>query len=132
MSFKKGAEIPQQELPAPTSAPERIYPKAQKILKIVSVFPESKYLQSLSVASQIIITFGESINPTSLTYEITPSISVLTELDSTATKLSFKPRPFWKPDEKYTLVIKKVNGQRGSVLVGEYRIEFKAVVSSGE
>ncbi len=123
---------PEKGQPDLTPSSQSKYPKTGSVLRITSVSPEPKYLQSISVASQIIIIFSESIDPTSLVYEITPNIKVLTGLDETVSKLSFKPIPFWKPDEEYVLTIKKAKGQKGSVLTNEYRVKFKAVVSRSE
>ncbi|MBI2031600.1 MAG: hypothetical protein HYT08_03195 [Candidatus Levybacteria bacterium] len=127
----KNPIAPSQEQPTPTPI-SGSYPGGQEILRIISVYPEEKYLKSLAISSTVTIELNDSIDPTSLDYEINPTIVVITRLDQSATKLSFRPKSFWKPDQTYTLIIKKVKSQLGSSLGSEYKLEFKAIVTRDE
>lgn len=94
--------------------------------------PLKKYNLVLSTASPVTLFFTQPISPKSLKYEIDPKVEIFTEIDATRTKLTFKPEVFWKPEILYTLTIKEVKSQDKKDLPVPYKIQFKAVLPSGE
>lgn len=123
---------PQEEIeaPAPTSIPVR-KPTFEN-LRITSSESLKKYSQVLSVASPVTIELTQPLDPKSLEYEIIPRVKVFTEIDSTGTRLTFKPETFWQQNIIYTLTVKKIKSKNNQELINPYRVEFKAINTNDE
>lgn len=118
------------ETPAPTSIPIR--KPTFESFRAASSESLKKYSQVLSIVSPITIELTQPLDSKTLEYEITPKVTVFTELDSSGTKLTFKPSSFWQPDVIYTLTIKKAKNKNKQDLISPYWVQFKSIDVSEE
>lgn len=100
---------------------------ATKTIHVAEIYPSADKLQKLSVVSPITVAFDKPVDPESIIYNISPKIEVDVELDSSGTKLTFKPSLFWEPGIPYSLSFLKVRNKTGAEMINEYNISFRAL-----
>lgn len=118
---------------APTiSAPVPTRTSRTTSLEIVEVSPDVAGNNLVRIDKNVTIIFNRPLNPEVLIYELNPTVTVATELDSSATKFSIGGDPFWPKDQTFTLTIKAgTQAQDGSTLKNDYAVTFKTGIPEG-
>ncbi|MCL4417376.1 MAG: Ig-like domain-containing protein [Actinobacteria bacterium] len=112
--------------PTPFPIPDIEFRRNNQKLKIIEGSHTREDLYYISIVSPFTLIFNKPIEPSSIDFEIMPKVEIETELDSTQTKLTFKPKDVWEPNIIYVLNIKKAKAQDNSDLESIYQINFRS------